>query len=109
MPTGHRHNTITDDAWAEGWRRLQKERPDVNIMVPTHRSPRRADLYLVARSKIVSVEFKYIGARGLRDAAACAAQVWLHAANYAVAVLLLYCGGSVDMMNDAVARLNDSS
>jgi hypothetical protein len=106
VPNGHRHNAITDDAWAEGWRRLQNERAGVNITVPTHRSPRRADLYVVARNKIVSFEFKYIGARRLRDAALCAAQVRLHAANHALAFLLLYCGGSVDVLNDAVARLN---
>ena len=104
LPDGHRHNNITDDAWAEGWRQLQK-RPGVNILVPPHRSPRRADLHIVARNKIVSLEFKYIGSKGLRDAASCAAQIRLHANNHALALLVLYCGASMELMNDAVARL----
>jgi hypothetical protein len=104
VPNGHRHSAITDDAWAEGWRQL-RERPGVDIMVPPHRSPRRADLHLVAQNKIVSLEFKYIGSKGLRDAALCAAQIRLHAANHALAILLLYCGASREVMNDAVARL----
>ena len=104
LPDVHRHNGITDDAWSEGWRRLQKHR-GVNIMVPPHRSPRRADLYVVARNKIVSLEFKYIGSKGLRDAASCAAQIRLHAENHELAILLLYCGASMEIMNDAVTRL----
>jgi hypothetical protein len=63
-PVGHRHNGITDDAWLEGWCRLQKH-SGVNIMVLTHRSPRRADLYIVAEQDR-SFEF---GSKGLRDAA----------------------------------------
>jgi hypothetical protein len=104
LPNGHRHTAITDDAWAEGWQQLQNE-PGVNMMVSPHRSPRRADMYVLARKKIVSFEFKYIGARRLRDAASCAEQVRLHAANHALAFLLVYCGGSIDVLNDAVARL----
>jgi hypothetical protein len=104
-PRAHRHQAIADDAWAEGWRRLQRER-GVNIVVPNHRSPRRADLYLLARDKVVSVEFKYIGPLGLRDAALCAAQIRLHAANHALAFLLLYCGADIEVGDQAVARLN---
>lgn len=103
-PTAHHHQAIRDDAWAAGWRRLQ-ERPGVNIVVPNHPSPRRADLYVVARNKVVSFEFKYIGAAGLRDAASCAAQVRLHAANHALAFLLLYCATSIDVRDQAVARV----
>jgi hypothetical protein len=104
-PSAHRHQAIDDDAWAEGWRRLQRQR-GVNIVVPNHRSPRRADLYVSARNKVVSVEFKYIGPLGLRKAASCAAQIRLHAANHAVAFLLLYCGTDIEVCEQAVARLN---
>jgi hypothetical protein len=105
-PSVHRHQAIADEAWADGWRRLQHERRGVNIVVPNHRSPRRADLYVVAQNKVVSFEFKYIGALGLRDAASCTAQIRLHAANHALAFLLLYCGADIEVRDQAVARLN---
>lgn len=106
VPNEHGHAALTDSDWAEGWRRLQNERPGVNIMVPTHRSPRRADLYVVARNKVVSFEFKYVGANRMRDAPLCTAQIRLHAANHELAFLLVYCGGSIDVLKDAVARLS---
>ena len=104
--SAHRHHVIADDAWAAGWHRLQAERPEVNVRVPNSRSPKRADLYVVGREKVISFEFKYIGAQGLHDAAACAAQVRRHAANHALAFLVVYCGASVGVHDDALARLN---
>jgi len=102
----HSHDSISDEAWSVAWLGLQREHPEVNVRVPDHRNPKRADLYIVARGKIVSIEFKYVGAQGLRDAAACAAQVGRHAANHALAFLVLYCGASLDVQDDALARLN---
>jgi hypothetical protein len=101
----HHHQAIADDLWAAAWRRLQDEHPGVNVRVPDRHSPKRADLYVVARDKIVSFEFKYIGVQGLRDAAGCATQVRRHAATHALAFLVLYCGASIDVRDDAVARL----
>jgi len=103
-PGAHHHQAIPDDAWAAGWRQLQ-HRAGVNIVVPNHRSPRRADLYVVAGNRVVSFEFKCIGPAGLRDAASCAAQVGLHAANHALAFLLLYCAGTIEVRDQAVARV----
>ena len=88
------------------WLGLQQEHPEVNILVPGHQSAKRADLYIVVSGKIVSLEFKYVGAQGLRDAAACAAQVRRYAVNHALAFLVLYCGASLDVHDDALARLN---
>jgi len=102
----HSHDSFSDKAWSVAWLRLQQEYPEVNVRVPNHRSPKRADLYIVAGSKIVSLEFKYIGVEGLRDAAACAAQVRRHADNHALAFLVVYCGASMDVQDDALARLN---
>lgn len=103
-PSAHHHQAIPDDAWAEGWR-LQQERRGVNMVVPNHRSPRRADLYVVARNELVSFEIKYVGAAGLRGAASCAAQIRLHAAHHALAFLLLYCAASIDVRDQALARV----
>jgi hypothetical protein len=102
----HSHDGISDKAWSVAWLRLQQEHPKANVRVPGRMSPKRADLYVVARTKIVSLEFKYVGAQGLRDAAACAAQVRRHAGHHAMDFLVLYCGGPVDVLRDALARLN---
>src|SRR5439155_19352496 len=102
----HSHDGTPDEAWSVAWRRLQQEHPGVNVRVPHRRSPKRADLYIVARSKIVSLEFKYVGVQGLRDAASCAAQVRRHAANHALAFLVVYCGASNDVQDDVLALLN---
>lgn len=108
LPGTHSHNSVTDDAWQDGWRRLRKRHSAVDIKVPGHHSPRRADLYIVTRENVVSLEFKYIGPNGLRDPASCAAQIRLHADNHRLALLLLYCGASIELANDAVARLESS-
>jgi hypothetical protein len=100
----HRHQGISDDAWAAGWLSLQTH-PGVNIRVSESRSAQRADLFIVTRNTIVSFEFKYIGAAGLRDAAACARQVLLHAANHKLAFLVLYSGASGDVLDNALIDL----
>lgn len=102
----HGHQGIADDAWAAGWRRLQDEHPEVNVRVPDRRSPKRADLYIVARRRIISFEFKYIGAQGVRDAAAVSSAMQRYAANHALAFLVLYCGASIDVLEAAVARVS---
>jgi hypothetical protein len=101
----HSHGGISDKAWSAAWQRLQQEHPGVNVRVAGRSAPRRADLYIVARGRIVSLEFKYIGEQGLRDAAACAAQVGRHAANHALAFLVVYCGAGAEVLDDAMARL----
>lgn len=102
----HSHDGVSDEAWSVAWLRLQQEHPGVNVRVPGHQSPKRADLYIVARSRIVSIEFKYVGVQGLRDATACAAQVHRHAANHALAFLVVYCGANIDVQGDALTRLS---
>ena len=68
--------------------------PEVDIVV-ARSSPKRADLYVAAADKVVSVEFKYVGVTGLRDVGGCAAQLGLHAAHHAEAISVLYSGTPV--------------
>lgn len=102
----HSHDGISDEAWSVAWSELQRQCPEVNVRVPGRRSAKRADLYIVARNKVVSLEFKYVGPDGLGDATACAAQVRRHAANHALAFLVLYCGAGCDVGDDALARMH---
>jgi hypothetical protein len=95
---GHSHTQVEDRAWEEGWALMQRRNPEVNVTNARKRA-RRADLYVVADGQVVSVEFKYVSATGLRDWRACAAQLERHAAEHAEAILVLYSGG-----HDAVPR-----
>jgi hypothetical protein len=88
----HSHAVIEDDEWRRGWLAMQQRTPEVNIYAG--RSPKRADLYIVATGGVVSVEFKYVG-RGVRDVGGCAAQFGCHAAHHAEAILVLYSGTRV--------------
>jgi hypothetical protein len=85
----HCHGNIEDKDWRRGWLAMQRNHPEVNVRVPGH-GPKRADLYLIARDGVVSIEFKYVGVAGVRDVAACAAQLGRHAEHHAEAILVLY-------------------
>lgn len=100
--SAHGHARIEDDAWRQGWSVIQHRTPEVNVDV-AGRSPKRADLYVVAAERVVSVEFKYVGVAGLRDVGGCAAQLGRHATHHAEAVLVLY-SGSGARVPSAVAR-----
>lgn len=93
-PSRHSHSQISDTDWAKGWRRLQREHPEVNVYVPGRQSAKRADLYLVTRDEVVSVEFKYVGRQGVRDVRGCAAQMRRYVDKHAATLLTIYDGGS---------------
>src|SRR5205807_1102018 len=78
----HRHLSVPDVDWAAAWLGMQSAYPAVNVRVPG-RSPKRADLYVVAKRQIVSLEFKYVGGTGLRGVESCIAQMRRHADNHA--------------------------
>jgi hypothetical protein len=86
----HNHHHITDAEWGKSWRRFQDQHQEANIYVPGGRSPRRADLYLVARGGIVSVEFKYLGSKGSLNVDGCAAQMRRYIENHAATLLVIY-------------------
>jgi hypothetical protein len=65
----HSHARVADDDWRESWCLMQERNPEVNVS-NAGSSARRADLYVVANGQVVSVEFKYVGSTGLRDARA---------------------------------------
>ncbi len=91
-PSRHGHRQISDADWAEGWRRLQREHPEVNVHVPGRKSPRRADLYLATRDGVVSVEFKYAGPHGVGDVRGCAAQMGCYIDKHAATFMVIYDG-----------------
>ena len=105
MPSRHGHSLISDIDWDQGWRRLQRRHPAVNIHVPGRRSPKRADLYLVTRGEVMSVEFKYVGRHGIRDAPACAAQMRRYVDKHAATLQAIYNGASDGGEIRAVDRL----
>ena len=54
----HSHSAVEDGEWREGWGAIQRRNPEVNVLLAGRRSPKRADLYVVASRRVVSVEFK---------------------------------------------------
>jgi hypothetical protein len=91
-PSQHRHQQIADGAWTSAWRLLQKQYPAVNVRDREAQPAKRADLYLVAQRKVVSVEFKYVGPHGVRDVSACAAQMRRYVEKHAATLLVIYDG-----------------
>lgn len=93
-PLQHRHHRIADAEWEQAWCQLQLQHPEVNVRVADDRPAKRADLYVVTQRGIVSVEFKYTGEHGLRDASACAAQMQRYIERHAATLLAIYDGGN---------------
>ena len=62
------------------------------VRVGGRRSLRRADLYVIADGKIVSVEFKYADLHGVRDPKAVAKQMQLYVKNHKATLLVIYSG-----------------
>jgi hypothetical protein len=104
-PSRHSHKHISDRDWAAGWRRLQRQHPEVNVYVLGRPSAKRADLYLVTRDEVVSVEFKYVGQHGVRDVPACAAQMRRYVDKHAATLLAIYDGAGHGDEVRGVARL----
>jgi hypothetical protein len=102
-PQQHHHLPVPEAVWAEGWLEMQTRFPQVNVRVPGHRSPKRADLYMVAQSQVVSLEFKYISASGFRGVDACIAQMRRHAENHNRALFVVYAALNADV---DLARMN---
>lgn len=94
VPSSHCHNLVSDADWAEGWRRLKEEHPKVNVNDPSRPSAGRADLYVITRNAVVSVEFKYSGRTGLSDIRGCATQMRRYAQQHAATLLAIYDGAS---------------
>ena len=101
----HTHSDVEEREWREGWALIQRRNPEVNVRVAGRRTPKRADLYVVTRKGVISLEFKYIGLGGLRDIQACAAQVRRHAECHAEAILVLYSGNNSPMPDRVVQEL----
>lgn len=102
------HAGLEDRAWEEGWAQMQLRNPEVNVKTPGRKSARRADLYVVANGHVVSIEFKYVGDRGVADQRGCASQMTRHAAAHAEAILVVYSCATdpgPQYMNDRVRQL----
>jgi hypothetical protein len=100
-PGRHRHHDILDEAWEIAWDRMQVEHREVNVRVPARSRPAHADLYVVASNKVISIQFKYVGASGLRGVAECAEQLRRHAAQHERAILVVYNGTADTSRRDA--------
>ena len=99
-PGNHQHSMLPDERWASAWLQMQSQVPEVNIRARRQRSARRADLYIVARRQVVSLEFKYADARGLRGIDACISQLRRHAQHHARALFVVY-STSPEMLDEA--------
>jgi hypothetical protein len=85
----HAHNDIV--GWVREWRRFRDNHEEVDIRDPRLR---RADLFVVARGRVVSVEFKYVGRAKWSDpSGACVEQMQRYAQYHAATILVVYCGG----------------
>lgn len=94
-PWQHHHLAVLEADWAHGWLQMQARFPKVNVRVLGRRASKRADLYIVAKRQIVSLEFKYVGASGLRGVDACVAQMRRHAENHERALFVVYAAAGV--------------
>jgi hypothetical protein len=72
--------------------------PGVDIRKGASRAACHADLYVVARGQIVSIEFKYPNAVGLQDVVGGAAQLTLQARHHSEALLVLYSGAGTGVL-----------
>jgi hypothetical protein len=86
----HDHLAIQDDQWTAGWDRMQVRHPSVNVKVPGRRSSRHADLYVIAGGHVVSLEFKYVAGKSLRDPEACIEQMRRHAEHHEHGLFVVY-------------------
>jgi hypothetical protein len=94
MPGEHLHDEVRKDAWVDGWRRL-RQHTGVDMYVRTERrdrSLRHADLYLIASGQIISLEYKYVGPKGLKNLEACAGQMRPYRNAHAATRLVIYSG-----------------
>lgn len=94
MPGEHLHGKVLKESWAEGWRMLCQQ-PGVHMYVQTNqreRSLRHADLYVIASGQIISLEYKYVGPKGLSSPEACADQMSPYLAAHAGTRLVIYSG-----------------
>ena len=71
------------------------------------KSLRRADLYVVAQGKIVSLEFKHVGPPGVRNPKAVAEQMRLYVKHHAATLLVIYSGSKGGSEIRGLARLHD--
>jgi hypothetical protein len=95
MPGDHLHCRVLKDSWASGWRTFRQQHRGVDMYVQTalgDRSLRHADLYVIAAGQIVSLEYKYVGPKGLTSPERCAAQMRPYLDAHAVARLIIYSG-----------------
>jgi hypothetical protein len=94
-PGEHLHLHDSPSSWAAGWKGMRRRHSGIDINVTTatrDRSLRRADLYVVARGEIVSLEFKYVGARGIKDVPLCIRQMQVYLREHAAALFVVYSG-----------------
>lgn len=88
LVSSHDH-LLPDAIWASEWRNFQVEHPEVNIVVRGRRSPKRADLHVVAHGQIVSVEFKYVGLSDSLDVDGCRRQAERYIQNRGAVVVAI--------------------
>jgi hypothetical protein len=104
----HTHGTISLLLWKWAWKQMQKQHPEVDNGSPVQRGSealRHADLYVVAQEQVVSVEFKYVGVAGVRNAKAVAAQMQRYVEKHAATLLVIYSGTEAGSEVQGMARL----
>jgi hypothetical protein len=100
------HLRDSPSAWAAGWNAMRQRYAGVDLRVATaagERSLRRADLYVIAGGEIVSIEFKYVGARGIGNVAQCVRQMAVYLREHAASLFVVYTGadGTRELRNAA--------
>jgi hypothetical protein len=101
----HQHSDVSHERWKHGWAALRHEyKREIDLRDDTGHL-RRADLHVVADKKIVSLEFKYVGGGGVKNASALAKQLEPYRRYHAATRLVLYSGTPRGTELPGLARL----
>jgi hypothetical protein len=87
--TIHDH-LIEDPTWKASWTVFQADHPEVNILVPGRKNPKRADIYVVTRGTTVSIEFKYVNPNTCDNLNACLVQIGRYVRAHVATVFVAY-------------------
>jgi hypothetical protein len=102
--SSHFHTTRDEPSlWRARWLDFKRAHPGVDTDDDGH--SRRADLFIsMGKAGLVSVEFKYLRAKGTPSAQACVGQVRQHLTAHRACVLVLYAGTPTSEALESTAR-----
>ena len=100
----HDHDSITPTSWKASW----KEMRDRYTPIRKHETLRRADLYVIAQGKIVSVEFKHVGSHEVSGLNGCIQQMKRYADKHAATLMVIYSTAKAGSEVRGVAQIREA-